>query len=150
MGIDNWELRRQVLDMETGFVDCAIQKSDLATRYGDLDLRSPLIDYRVAELSLSLPSSYKTKGTVNKRILRDLAYKYVPKDLLDLPKRGFSVPIDSWMKSVLADEIRELTSASFLSRQGLFNETALRTAIENNHTIKWNLFVFQKWYLNNF
>lgn len=150
MGIDNWELRRQVLDMETGFVDCAIQKSDLATRYGDLDLRSPLIDYRVAELSLSLPSSYKTKGTVNKRILRDLAYKYVPKDLLDLPKRGFSVPIDSWMKSVLADEICELSSASFLSQQGLFNGNALRTAIENNHTIKWNFFVFQKWFLNNF
>lgn len=150
MGIDNWELRRQIIDMETGFVDDAIQKSDLATRYGNLDLRSPLIDYHVAEFSLSLPTSYKTRGTVNKRILRDLAYKYVPKDLLDLPKRGFSVPIDKWMESVLSDEIKILSSDSYLTQQGLFNGAALRDAIEKSHTIKWNFFIFQKWYINNF
>lgn len=150
MGIDNWELRRQVLDMETGFVDDAIQKSDLATYYGGLDLRSPLIDYSVAEFSLSLPSSFKTKGTVNKRILRDLAYKYVSKELLDLPKRGFSVPIDKWMESVLSEEINDLSSDTFLSRQGLFNGEEIREAISKNYSLKWNFYVFQKWYAKNF
>lgn len=150
MGIENWELRRQVLDMETGFVDDAIQKSDLATYYGGLDLRSPLIDYSVAEFSLSLPSSFKTKGTVNKRILRDLAYKYVSKELLDLPKRGFSVPIDKWMESVLSEEINDLSSDTFLSRQGLFNGEEIRDAISKNYSLKWNFYVFQKWYAKNF
>lgn len=149
MNISNWEARRQVLDMETSFVDDAIEKSGLAAKFAALDLRSPLIDYRVAEFSLSLPNIFKSQGSVTKRILRDLAYKYVSKELLDLPKRGFCIPIDSWMNSVLRERIEDYSSDAYLTKQGLFNPKALREAITQNYSLKWNFFVLQQWYQEN-
>ncbi|MBD3179481.1 MAG: asparagine synthase (glutamine-hydrolyzing) [Candidatus Latescibacteria bacterium] len=85
-------------------------KVDRATMASSLESRSPLMDYRVVEFSRSLPTSYKFRGRVQKRILKDVLFRYVPPGMFDRPKSGFSVPVAEWfrneLKEFMLDNIR--------------------------------------------
>ena len=63
-----------------------------------LETRCPLLDVNVVEYSYRLPHEFKYHNSVKKRILKDIAYQYIPRELLDRPKVGFSVPLDQWMR----------------------------------------------------
>ena len=71
-------------------------------------------------------------------------------------KFGFGVPIDYWLRNELKDELLKLIDKDFLNKQGLFNyellqdmfDKHLKKAVNYNAQL-WNIFVFQKWYLNN-
>lgn len=78
-----------------------LQKVDVSSMAFSLEARVPLLDHRLVEWALRLPLSFKLRGGTNKYLLRKLAYRYVPKQLLDRPKKGFTVPIDRWMRGKL-------------------------------------------------
>jgi len=81
--------------------DDYLQKVDVASMAFSLESREPLLDQDVVEWSMKLPLKWKLRGGTNKYLLRKLAYRYVPRRLLDRPKRGFEVPIADWLRGPL-------------------------------------------------
>ncbi|RPI38961.1 MAG: asparagine synthetase B, partial [Betaproteobacteria bacterium] len=85
-----------------------LQKVDVASMAFSLEARDPLLDQDLVEWAMRLPLRWKLRGRENKYLLRRLAYRYVPRRLLDRPKRGFAVPIDRWLRGPLAGWARDL------------------------------------------
>ena len=83
--------------------DDYLQKTDMATMAYSLEARTPFLSAELVEWSTSLPENFKLRGGTSKYLLKQLAYRYIPKKILDRPKRGFGVPIDSWLRHQLYD-----------------------------------------------
>ena len=149
-----------LLDMDTYLTDDILCKVDRATMKYSLEARCPILDVNVMEYAYSMPHEYKYKNGVKKRILKDIAYDYIPKELLDRPKVGFGVPLDKWLRGPLKEQLMDLSSVSFLSGQGVFdaeltncfvedylkNGDKGRATGENYSKVIWPYFVFQQWY----
>jgi len=81
--------------------DDYLQKVDVSSMAFSLESRNPLLDQDIVEWSMKLPLSWKLRGNTNKYLLRKLAYRYVPREILDRPKQGFAVPLDAWLRGPL-------------------------------------------------
>ena len=161
-GESNWQERRMLLDMETYLPGDILCKVDRASMKYSLESRCPILDTNVMEYAFSLPHEFKYQKGVKKRILKDLAYEYIPRELLDRPKVGFSVPLDKWLRGPLKDQLMDMASSDFLKKQDLFDvaymEQFLQTFLqngdrgsgsgENYSRIIWSFFVFQQWYMS--
>jgi asparagine synthase (glutamine-hydrolysing) len=88
------------LDMRFTLPGDYLQKVDLATMAFSLESREPLLDHKLVEWAMRLPLEWKLRGD-SKYLLRRLAYRYVPRELLERPKMGFRVPIDKWLRGQL-------------------------------------------------
>lgn len=159
-GEKNWQERRMLLDEETYLSGDILCKVDRASMKYSIETRCPILDVNVMEYSYRLPHSYKYANGIKKRILKDIAYDYIPKELLDRPKVGFSVPLDKWMRGPLKEQLTDMCSMDFVKRQGIFNADYvnqflaeyLRTGDKGSGTgsnfsrMMWAYFVFQQWY----
>lgn len=157
---NNWQARRMLLDEETYLPGDILCKVDRASMKYSIETRCPLLDVNVMEYSYRLPHEYKYADGVKKRILKDLAYDYVPRELLDRPKVGFGVPLDKWMRGPLREALQDMCSAAYLKNQGIFDaryvhafiSEYLRTGDQgpasgaNYSKVAWAFFVFQQWY----
>lgn len=157
---ENWQIRRMLLDMETYLPGDILVKVDRASMKYSLETRCPLLDKEVMEYSFSLPHSYKYEKGNKKRILKELAYDYLPKELLERPKVGFSVPLDKWLRGPLQKQLLDYSTKDFLRRQDIFHcENTQRFLAdylakgdkgagtgENYSRMIWAFFIFQKWY----
>ncbi len=157
---NNWQARRMLLDEETYLPGDILCKVDRASMKCSIETRCPILDVNVMEYSYRLPHSYKYSGGVKKKILKDIAYEYIPRELLDRPKVGFGVPLDKWMCGPLKDALQDMCSAAFLSRQGIFDAQYVHEFIStylkngdggpasgaNYSKVAWSFFVFQQWY----
>jgi len=138
----------------TGYLpDDILVKVDRASMAVGLEARAPLLDHRVLELAWSLPTEYLFDGTIGKRVLRDLLACYVPRALIDRPKRGFSVPIKEWLVGPLRDWAEDLISEQTLREQGIFDVTSIRDAWQqhlygwaNHSELMWSVLMFQAWW----
>jgi asparagine synthase (glutamine-hydrolysing) len=157
---NNWQERRMLLDMDTYLPSDILCKVDRASMKYSLETRCPILDKEVMELSFSLPHEFKYKNGIKKYILKELAYDYIPRRLLERPKTGFSVPVDKWLRGPLKSRLLDYTNSEFLSRQCIFEAEYTSKFIENylkkgdmgsgsgenySRTI-WAVFVFQQWY----
>ena len=96
---------------------------------------------------------YLFDGNTGKRVLRDLLTHYVPRSLIDRPKRGFSVPIKEWLVGPLRDWAEDLMSEQTLREQGIFDVTSIRDAWHqhlygwaNHSELMWSVLMFQAWW----
>lgn len=87
-----------LMDMLQYHPDDILVKVDRAGMYYSLENRVPLLDKDVVEFAWTLPLEYKMSQGVTKRVMRDVLYRYVPKEMMERPKKGFSIPIAQWMK----------------------------------------------------
>lgn len=156
----NWQIRRMLLDMDTYLPGDILTKVDRAAMKYSLETRCPILDKEVMEFSYAIPHEYKYDGGNKKRILKELAYDYIPRELLERPKVGFSVPLDSWLRGPLKEQLLGYSEGSFLEKQGIFKEIQTKEMIDNylkngdkgagsgaNYSrMIWAYFVFQKWY----
>ena len=78
-----------------------LQKVDVASMAFSLESREPLLDHDLVEWAMKLPVNYKLRNNQNKYLLRKLAYRYIPRKILERPKQGFEVPIDDWLRGAL-------------------------------------------------
>lgn len=159
-GVKNWQIRRMLLDMDTYLPGDILCKVDRASMKYSLESRCPILDKDVMEYSFRLDHSMKFSNGVKKRILKDIAYDYIPKELLDRPKVGFGVPLDKWMLGPLREQLISYADRDFLRRQDIFDVDYTTSLIENflkngdggpatgaNYSkIAWSFFVFQQWY----
>lgn len=155
-----WQVRRMLLDCITYLPDNNLCKVDRATMKHSLEARNPLLDISFIETAFKTPQKFKYFKRDKKHILKDLAYDYIPVELLDRPKKGFAVPIDSWLRGPLKEDLLKLTSESYLREQGIFNSNFTSEYVQayvqqgdkgafsgqNPSNIIWPLYIFQKWY----
>lgn len=156
----NWQERRMLLDEETYLPGDILCKVDRASMKYSIESRCPILDVNVMEYSYRLPHEYKYAKGIKKRILKDIAYDYIPKELLDRPKVGFGVPLDKWMRGPLKEQLTDMCSVEYLKKQGIFDaEYVNRFMMEylktgdkgpatgaNYSKIAWPFFAFQQWY----
>lgn len=150
----NWQERRMLLDMQTYLPDEILTKTDRASMKYSLEVRCPLLDYRIIEHSFQIPHEFKYHRFDKKYILKQLTYKYVPKELLDRPKKGFGVPLRKWLRTVLRNEILHYADTTILKRQDIFDPEAVKELIAHQEksdkimysSMLWSFYVFQKWY----
>ena len=128
-------------------------KVDRATMKSSLELRSPIMDYRLVEYSRLLPLEYvHTYQDGQKRILRDLLYRDVSKNLFMRKKQGFGIPLDSWFRDELKDEMLGMINTESLRGLNELNTLELirmrdrhLRGEENNSTILWYVFSYLLW-----
>lgn len=132
--------------------DDILVKVDRATMYHNIEGREPFLDHRLIEFAAKLPIDYKIKNGVTKYLLKKLLQRYLPKQLYDLPKRGFGAPIQQWLRNDLEKEIESTFSPSYfqndyLNRTAVFNLIKRYKQDKNVNMITiWYLYSFQKWY----
>ena len=158
--VRDWMTRNMLLDINYCLPDDYLTKVDRATMKYSLEARCPLLDVRLMEYALRIPTSVKYKNATLKFLLKEIAYEYIPRELLDRPKRGFEVPMEKWLKGPLKKKLLECTSKEFLEKQDLFDADEVAELIKyylNNNdkgrlsgknftNIVWAFFVFQMWY----
>ena len=129
--------------------DDYLQKVDIASMAFSLESRDPLLDHELVEWAMKLPLKWKLKGGVNKYLLRKLAYRYVPRNILDRPKQGFGVPIDSWLRGQLKSWAEERLSDKALFQNIPLDQSAVHRLWEthnsgarNVHPLLWAILMF--------
>ncbi|MEO0426235.1 MAG: asparagine synthase (glutamine-hydrolyzing) [Pseudomonadota bacterium] len=140
------------LDMGAYLPDDILQKVDRATMAISLESRAPLLDHRIAEFAWSLPLGLKLRDGVQKWVLRRVLYKHVPPALIDRPKRGFEVPVGSWLKGSLKPWAEALIEPSRLAREGWLQPGEVRRLWDEHQSGRaawglqlWNVMMFQSW-----
>ncbi len=137
-------------DIQTYLGEDILTKVDRMSMAHSLEVRAPLLDYRVVEFACRLPLAFKIKGATTKRILRDAARGHVPEPILKRSKYGFQIPLGTWFK----EGLRAWAQQRLFDRaHGFFQEKSLekiwedhqRGRTDNAHKI-WLLIFFNEWY----
>lgn len=143
-------------DMMLYHPDDILVKVDRAGMAVSLENRVPMLDRDVIEFAWRLPMEYKYQEGVSKRILKEVLYRYVPKELLDRPKKGFSVPLASWLSGgPLSDWLNSLLEESRLAYDGYAEQQVLHKLLREfrrngSHVeLLWRLACAEQWYRMN-
>jgi len=150
-GLDAYQ-EMMLADLITYLPDDILTKVDRASMSIGLEIRVPLLDHRVIEFAWKIPTYMKIRDGRGKRILTNVLHRYVPNDLVQRDKMGFSVPIDTWLRGPLRDWAEHLLSMDRLEREGFFNHREIRDIWMNHLTgqrslgpLLWPILMFQAW-----
>lgn len=150
--IKNVEEKFMYFDTMNYLPEDILTKVDRASMHYSLEVRVPLLDYRIVEFAWTLPIKYKIKGNKQKIILKDILKKNIPTNLIKKDKMGFGIPVDKWLRTILLDKANYYLSSQQLDKYKMFNSDSVtqiwnnhKNNIENNGYKLWNIIIFQQW-----
>ncbi|MGO9460338.1 MAG: asparagine synthase (glutamine-hydrolyzing) [Rhodomicrobium sp.] len=155
-GLPSLTEQMMLLDTVSYLPDDILAKVDRAAMAVSLESRAPLIDHRLYEFAWRLPLQYKIRGGTGKWLLRQVLYKHVPRKLIERPKMGFAMPIDSWLRGPLRGWAEELLDERRIRNEGYLNPAPIRqkwrehlSGTRNWQYQLWAVLMFQAWHEAN-
>ncbi len=152
-GSDDWLARLQAIDAHIYLPDDILTKADRMSMAHSLEARVPYLDTALVELAARLPSDVKLRRFSKKWILKRALAKHVPDAILQAKKRGFNVPVATWLRGELHDMVGDVLSPAALRRVGLFEPNYVQRLIREHDAMQadhsrplWTLLVFMNWY----
>lgn len=150
----NDELSEMLMsDYRTYLPDDIMTKVDRATMSQSLEGREPFLDPQIIEFAAQLPNHMKYRDGEKKWVLKKITHKYIPKEIMQRPKMGFSSPITEWFREELRDYFLKYLNYERLEREGIFNPDEvihLRDAYLNGKNVSvdrlWFILMFEMWY----
>jgi len=155
-GIQNGEEKQSLWDFNYYLKDDLLVKIDRASMQYSLESRVPLLDYRIVEFAYNLDSSLKIKDGDKKYLLKQVLYDYIPKEIFDRPKWGFSIPLHKWLKTNMKYLVDKYTSQSVVEKYNVFDFTevqklvkAYENGVEYLYNRIWLIIVLHWWLEEN-
>lgn len=141
------------VDMRLWLPDDLLTKVDRATMAYSLEARVPYLDHNFVEFVAQLDPALKQNGKTTKYLLKKLAEKYLPHEIIYRPKQGFVMPLTQWLDGALKPRMEHALSAGGLGKRGLFREGALQRVLREHRTGRsnhagrlWALTVLELWF----
>lgn len=132
--------------------DDILVKVDRSAMANSLETRVPMLDHRVVELAWRIPMSMKIRDGKGKWALREVLYRHVPRELIDRPKKGFSIPVGKWLRGPLREWAESLLDKQRLRDEGYFNVDEVHNVWKRHMAGKrdystrlWSILMFQAW-----
>jgi len=139
-------------DTRLGLAGDMLVKSDRMSMANSLEVRCPFLDHRVVECAVAMPGAFKLAPGEGKRVLRRAFAGRLPKEVFEVPKKGFEIPIAEWLTGPLDELTRRSLDDRRLQRQGIFNPEQprrwyadLKAGRRDSSEKLWTLIAFQAW-----
>tara|TARA_Y100000748_G_scaffold13216_2_gene10735 strand:- start:6714 stop:8729 length:2016 start_codon:yes stop_codon:yes gene_type:complete len=152
INMDDPSSRMMYRDMLSYLTDDILCKVDRAAMSVSLETRVPFLDHKIVELAWKTPIDMKIKGSTGKSILRNILYKHVPKNLIERPKAGFSIPLADWLRGPLRDWAEALIEPSRIDSEGYLHSDYVQKIWNEHLKLKrnwtnrlWSILIFQSW-----
>lgn len=140
-------------DIMTYLPNDLMVKVDIATMAVSLEGRSPFLDHKVIEFAANLPVNLKIRGAKTKSLLKKVAARLVPPDVIYRRKMGFGVPISGWFRTVLKDFLCDRLFSEVALKRGLFHQSVVKRLVnehisgkEDNAWQLWTLLMLELWF----
>ena len=140
------------VDLKMYLQDDILVKVDRASMASSLEVRAPLLDYRFVELIGRLPTSWKLRGMTTKHIFKRAMKPWLPPGIVGRPKKGFGIPVATWLRGPLRGMMLDLLAPDRLKRQGILEPAAVSVLIRDhlegrrdNRKPIWTLLMLQLW-----
>lgn len=145
-----------LMDLLMYHPDDILNKVDRTAMAVSLETRVPMLDKDVVEFAWRLPLTYRNQNGVSKKVLRDILYRYVPRELMERPKKGFSIPLHKWLKEPgLREWAESLLDPVLIEKQSLLNAAAVRRLWDDYiqrdiwRVQIWYVLMFQEWMMHH-
>lgn len=140
-------------DLGSWLPDNLLERGDRMSMAASLELRPPLLDHRLVELAFRLPSDVKVRSGQTKWVLKEVARRYLPAEIVDRRKVGFRVPLDSWFRTSLRESVRDRLTGPGSFVADTFDRDAIRDILDRhesgtfNEEIRiWTLMSLEVWH----
>lgn len=141
------------VDVNSYLPDDLLVKVDIATMAHGLEGRSPFLDHPVMEFAAGLPRNMKLRGSEPKYLLKRIARRFLPAEVVDRPKKGFGVPLDHWFRGELNELAHDVLLGTTARNRGYFRMDVVERLLReheqgrcNWHYQLWNLLIFELWH----
>ncbi len=146
--------KMQEMDIMTYLPGDLMYKVDMASMANGIEVRSPFLDYRVVEFGVSLPSKFKVGARENKHILHEIVQDFVPRKLLDRPKKGFGIPQAKWLREGLKEVVKDVLLDEKSRARDWYKFKKVEEVVNNHNAGKmfdnliWPMFMLELWAKN--
>jgi len=151
LGSSEYLTQMMAADFKTWLPDDILTKVDRATMSVGLESRDPFLDHRLIQFAARIPNQLKCSNGSSKYILKKILHKYLPSNLVDRPKKGFTIPLADWLRGDLHPLLMDYLNESKIKSEGIFNHKVVSYYVKglnkgsvNVHKL-WFLLMFQMW-----